>query len=240
MDGSRKWTWGASILFALAGAGQVRGMDGAVESARPRVGVVIGAVALVRRPVPRGDGQLPPLDRRRKDVHPRRSPHRDDRRGRCIRSRRRPDPGQGRQAVVACHARLAPGRAPRRPAGRHRDPGAGGRGRRAAVRARGLPAPATFHASSTWRLPDTDPGSSRSMRRRSRTVRSGSSTGSFLPATPAGWSLRSRTIASSHSGSSARPDRSLEGPLAARWCTAATPCESPSTSSFRPASRRPP
>jgi hypothetical protein len=40
MDGSRKWASGASFLFALAGAGQVRGMDGAVESARPRVGVV--------------------------------------------------------------------------------------------------------------------------------------------------------------------------------------------------------
>jgi hypothetical protein len=41
MDGSRKWAWGASTLLALLGGGQVRGMDGAVESARPRVGVVV-------------------------------------------------------------------------------------------------------------------------------------------------------------------------------------------------------
>jgi hypothetical protein len=40
MDGSRKWACGASILFALVGVEQGRGMDGAVESVRPRVGVV--------------------------------------------------------------------------------------------------------------------------------------------------------------------------------------------------------
>jgi hypothetical protein len=40
MDGSRKWAWGASTLLAFLGAGQAQGMDGAVESARPRAGVV--------------------------------------------------------------------------------------------------------------------------------------------------------------------------------------------------------
>jgi hypothetical protein len=40
MDGSRKWARGASALLVLLGAGQVSGMDGAAESARPRVGVV--------------------------------------------------------------------------------------------------------------------------------------------------------------------------------------------------------